>query len=78
MDQPGPAGPEVAKTNIPGVDFVVSAEDMLACGVNEHLKDVVSVACFDINQSLNEVHAAAKPDHQSVIALLATLTTSAF
>jgi hypothetical protein len=78
MDQPEPAEPEVAKTNIPGVDFVVSAETILACGVNEHLKDVVSVACFDINQSLNGVHAAAKPDHQSAIALLATLTNYHF
>ena len=78
VDLPEPSEPPPEKSAIPGVDFVVSSESILTSQFNDILKGVASVACFDINQRLDEVHAAAAGEHLHALALLAGLTNYHF
>jgi hypothetical protein len=77
-DQSEPATEVPERTSNAGVDFIVPAQAILGCGLNAVLNEVTSVACFDINQRLNEMHSVAAPEHQPAFALLAGLTNYHF
>lgn len=62
----------------PGIDFVVSQEQLDLFDINQTLAEVDSVECFDVNRCLTKLDGERPDEHLPALRLLAGLTSYHF